>query len=242
MLWSVGIRHGDISDNNLMWDPKTQKPKLCDFDLSHLCERPKLGPKEVGPSGPTGFSNTGTWIFMATELLSHDAMDGRVKRVYRHEVEAFIAVLVWIICRYQDGKLRGGDPLGHWIQTSYLECSAKRRRTFIQIVEGTFQQPAGVPDDIWLSLGLTLWKSLRLSTDAIEAQRGEVVYKRFVALNPEFTIDRKSPDDYNTLRVVPKILTWRLFRNEAAQKFIGLVDESILRPLGLKLEVSRPSG
>ncbi|TEB24927.1 hypothetical protein FA13DRAFT_1591608, partial [Coprinellus micaceus] len=110
MLWSVGIRHGDISDNNLMWDPKTQKPKLCDFDLSHLCEKPRRGVEEVGPDGPTGFSNTGTWIFMAAELLSRPAMAGKVKRVYRHEVEAFIAVLVWILCRYQDGKLRTSPP------------------------------------------------------------------------------------------------------------------------------------
>ena len=100
VLWSIGIRHGDINDNNMMWDPKTEKPKLCDFDLSHLCEKLRRGVEEVGPNGLTGFSNTGTWIFIAEELLSLDAMDGLVTRVYRHEVEALMYNQVWIKRRY----------------------------------------------------------------------------------------------------------------------------------------------
>jgi hypothetical protein len=224
-----------------MWDPKTQKPKLCDFDLSHLCEKPERGVEEVGPDGPTGFSNTGTWIFMAAELLSRPAMAGKVKRVYRHEVEAFIAVLVWILCRYQDGKLRASPPLGHWIHTSYVECKERRGETFGEIMTGTFPQPTGIPEDIWVPLCMALVSMRNHSGEAVAAQYKQATYKRFVAYDPSYAFDVKSPEDYNALRALPKILTWPIFKNEAAQRFIGLVDGRILKPLGLKLEVARPS-
>ncbi|TEB24978.1 hypothetical protein FA13DRAFT_1738790 [Coprinellus micaceus] len=121
-----------------MWDPAMQRPKLCDFDLAYPCKKTRLVVEEVGPSGPTGLSKNRTWIFTAKELLSDAAMAGEVKCVYRHDVEAFVAVLVWIVCRYQDGKVKANSPLEHWIQRSHLECRKKRGRTFDQIAMGEF--------------------------------------------------------------------------------------------------------
>ena len=215
---------------NLIWDRTSKTPKLCDFDSYNECGSPQL---KMGCLN--GSPNPGTWIFMAGELLDHDAMAGEVTRVYRHEVEAFIAVLIWIICRYQGGKLRGGNPLGHWIQTSYLECSAKRRRTFNQIAGGTFPQPAGVPGDLWGCLRLSLNEMRDHSEDIGRAERRQQNLEYLRSVDPNVATDAKSTDDYNALRALPKILAWPIFKNEAAQKFIGLVEERILKPLGLKL-------
>jgi hypothetical protein len=214
-----------------MWDPKTQKPKLCDFDLSHLCEKPRRGVEEVGPDGPTGFSNTGTWIFMAAELLSLDAMDGLVKRVYRHEVEAFIAVLVWIICRYQDGKVRAGPPLREWIQTDYLQCKERRDRTFNHIAMGTFPRPSGVPEDTW-----------ELVTDTVTALQNHLAtfqaaarpYTRVVRPlrnpGPSPAQPQRRLAEFNDLCALQDILAWPIFGHSSCDPFYYLLEARILKP------------
>jgi hypothetical protein len=209
-------------------------PRLCDFDFSD--EPGSLRPKPLKMGCLAGSPNAGKWIFMAAELLSHAAMAGEMKLVYRHEVEAFMAVLVWIICRYQDGKVRVSPPLGEWIQRDYLQCRERRDRTFSQITKGIFPQPSGIPREIWVPLRMALASMRKHSRDAMEAQDNQATYKRFVAYDPSYAFDGKSPEDYNALRALPKILTWSIFKNEAAQRFIGLVDGRILNPLGLKLE------
>ena len=236
MLWSVGIRHGDISDNNLMWDPKTQKPKLCDFDLSHLCEKPRRGVEEVGSNGPAGFSNTRTWIFMAEELLDDGAMAGEVRRVYRHEVEAFIAVLIWIICRYQDGKLRAGNPLGHWIQTSYLECSAKRRRTFNQLKNGAFVHPSGVADDDWKMIRKTL-KSMALFQAQLAVAKGHESDDDLTdsPLPYPGQVQRRRPFDFNNLCALGDILKWAVFQHPACTEFSAHLRRRILEHTSTQL-------
>ncbi|KAF6749894.1 hypothetical protein DFP72DRAFT_773468, partial [Ephemerocybe angulata] len=123
MLWSIGVEHGDITEGNLMFDDKNKKPKLCDFDLSHVSGRKR----------PSVHSNTGTWAFMAMELLTKKAMDGRVPRLYRHDFESFIAVLVWVVFRYRDGELVPNPPLEEWVQNRFNECAASRKDTFDEI-------------------------------------------------------------------------------------------------------------
>ena len=233
MLWSIGIRHGDISDNNLMWDPKTEKPKLCDFDLSHLCPKPTRGEEEVGPNGPTGFSNTGTWIFMAEELLSIAAMEGRVKRVYRHEVEAFIAVLVWIICRYQDGKVRPYPPLGGWIQTSYVMCKEQRADTFKQIIEGTFPRPSGVPEDVW---ELVTGSVTALQNHLGSLQVAAKPFKRVVRPSSQKNPGPNPPQlqrriaEFNDLCALHDFLAWPIFGHSSCDLFYNLLESRILSP------------
>ncbi|KAF6744603.1 hypothetical protein DFP72DRAFT_1018696 [Ephemerocybe angulata] len=139
MLWSVGVEHGDISEGNLMYDEENKKPKLCDYDLSHSKDQPR----------PSGHSNTGTWAFMAMELLSQDAMDGLVPRLYRHDFESFIAVLVWVVFRYRDGKLVPDPPLEDWVQNQYDMCAAKRKRTFDHISNRSLAGPAWLSPALW---------------------------------------------------------------------------------------------
>ena len=74
---------------------------LNDYDFAHLDGQPR----------PSGFERTGTIPFMALDLLIDEAMDGKVEWLYRHDCESFAWVLLWICCRYEDGKETRNAPL-----------------------------------------------------------------------------------------------------------------------------------
>ena len=87
-LWVNGIHHGDISFNNLMYDflEKTGNPVgiLNDFDLATWVDH-----------STTNNDRTGTIPFVAIDLLD-GGLQGRVPRLYRHDMESFIWVLAYI--------------------------------------------------------------------------------------------------------------------------------------------------
>ncbi|KAF5326195.1 hypothetical protein D9611_000692 [Ephemerocybe angulata] len=142
ILWSIGVEHGDITEGNLMFDDKNKKPKLCDFDLAHI----------RGRDHPSGYSNTGTWAFMAMKLLTIGAMNGEVARLYRHDFESFIAVLIWVVFRYRDGKLVPDPPLRlvEWAQLNrYICCAANRKHTFDHISKKLLAGPTSLSPAMW---------------------------------------------------------------------------------------------
>ncbi|KAF6749882.1 hypothetical protein DFP72DRAFT_532574 [Ephemerocybe angulata] len=142
ILWSIGVEHGDITEGNLMFDGKNKKPKLCDFDLAHL----------RGRDHPSGYSNSGTWAFMAMKLLTIGAMNGEVARLYRHDFESFIAVLIWVVFRYRDGKLVPDPPLPlvEWAQLNrYICCAVNRKHTFDEISTGSLAGPTSLSPAMW---------------------------------------------------------------------------------------------
>ncbi|KAI0747409.1 hypothetical protein C8Q74DRAFT_1183434, partial [Fomes fomentarius] len=79
--WRNGIKHKDISVNNLMYRCKPDKT-LCavlnDWDLSSIV----IDGKETYSS----FELTGTVPYMAIELLSPKALAGKVRHLYRHDL------------------------------------------------------------------------------------------------------------------------------------------------------------
>ncbi|KAJ3540601.1 hypothetical protein NMY22_g4228 [Coprinellus aureogranulatus] len=225
MLWSIGIRHGDISESNLMWDPIEQKPKLCDFDLSHFAEPPTVG-KEEEPVGPKGYSNTGTWIFMANELLTGHAMAGKVKRVYRHEVESFIAVLLWVTCQYKDGKLQKPARLDNWIQTNYRDILGEREDTYKEIREQSFTPPSSIPTSLWSMIRLTINRLSKFLHD-LGGARDDYEYQQSLRLTDLDLGPDVSLDDYDGLRALRKIFAWPLFQHAHAQHFAKLLRERI---------------
>ncbi|KAG1775180.1 hypothetical protein EV702DRAFT_1007960, partial [Suillus placidus] len=87
-LWKEGVYHRNISPGNLMWYRKNGKliGVLNDYDLSSLAD----------DLGPLGEERTGTVPFMALDLLSAKAQRGEVKHLYRHDLESFICVFIWI--------------------------------------------------------------------------------------------------------------------------------------------------
>ncbi|KAF9459075.1 hypothetical protein BDZ94DRAFT_1225301 [Collybia nuda] len=86
LLWKMRTTHGDVSRENLMWDPWVDKNVgvLLDFDLAS-------SPDCSGRSG----DRMGTVPYMARDILTDDYFDGNVAREYRHDLESFIWVLFW---------------------------------------------------------------------------------------------------------------------------------------------------
>ncbi|KAG8994403.1 hypothetical protein FRB94_009917 [Tulasnella sp. JGI-2019a] len=79
---------------------------LNDFDLATM-----VGAKHVANS-----EWTGTLPFMALDLLTRKGCNGEVEHLYRHDLESFLWVLVWITFRFQDGKLVEDPPFWEWTQ------------------------------------------------------------------------------------------------------------------------------
>ncbi|CAE6378080.1 unnamed protein product [Rhizoctonia solani] len=89
-LFEQKILHCDISIGNLMYDVRTQEPYLIDVDLGKSIE--KLGT-------PSSNHRTGTLPFMAIDLL----VPKPPPHLYRHDLESFFYVLVWICAKEHHG-------------------------------------------------------------------------------------------------------------------------------------------
>jgi hypothetical protein len=99
-----------------MYDKLNDHGILNDYDLAHLSGRKR----------PSGTACTGTMPFMALDLLTDDAWAGKIERRYRHDCESFAWVLLWICCRYDNGKEISNAPLGEFITHDYKQCFAKK--------------------------------------------------------------------------------------------------------------------
>jgi hypothetical protein len=131
-LWGLGIHHNDISVGNLMHFNKTGV--LNDLDLAHVVPQT---PEDRYSHGQC--EKTGTLPFMSLDLLTSDAWLGNVERLYRHDLESFMWVFLWICGCYDNGlpvsimperykKWAKNDP-----QTCYdLKTGALHQLAFIQ--------------------------------------------------------------------------------------------------------------
>ena len=109
------ILHRDISENNLIITDREKKgePKgmLIDLDLA----------KELD-SGPSGARHrTGTMEFMAIEVLEGKA------HTYRHDLESFFYVFLWVIIRYGLQELPKTSRLRRWYAGSYEDIADIKR-------------------------------------------------------------------------------------------------------------------
>ncbi|KAF5019918.1 hypothetical protein F66182_8058 [Fusarium sp. NRRL 66182] len=87
-LYTVGnILHRDISSNNII----ITKPELADGFEGMLIDLDLAKERDSGPSGAR--HQTGTMQFMAVEVLR------RVDHTYRHDLESFFYVLLWMCAR-----------------------------------------------------------------------------------------------------------------------------------------------
>ena len=116
-LWKGGIEHNDISVSNLMYDKtKNGAGVLNDFDLAHVRGEPR----------PSGMERTGTMPFMALDLLTKEAWEGKVERLYRHDCESFMWVLLWIFARYDNGAEIKKPPFDEFFTSNFLQCYEKK--------------------------------------------------------------------------------------------------------------------
>ncbi|KAG1721496.1 uncharacterized protein EDB91DRAFT_1275625 [Suillus paluster] len=91
---------------------------LNDFDLSSLATT----------KGPLGNECTGTVPFMALDLLTEEGLRGEVEHLYRHDLESFMWVLIWVCLRYRKGVLLPPEthPLDAWATTEAKACGKKK--------------------------------------------------------------------------------------------------------------------
>jgi hypothetical protein len=91
---------------------------LNDYDLSSLADDPC----------PRGNELTGTIPFMALDLLSAEAQRGEVKHLYRHDLESFMWVFIWICFSYRGGVLLPAKlrPLDRWATIDAVTCAEKK--------------------------------------------------------------------------------------------------------------------
>ncbi|KAG2149123.1 uncharacterized protein EDB93DRAFT_1103681 [Suillus bovinus] len=104
-LWKEGVCHRDVSPGNLMWYWKDGRRigLLNDYDLSSLADDP----------GYQGNEHPGTVPFMAHELLAEDGQQGKVKHLYRYDLESFIKGVLL------PRRLR---PFDEWATSSAIVC------------------------------------------------------------------------------------------------------------------------
>jgi hypothetical protein len=71
---------------------------------------------------------------MAIELLTNEAIEGKVQHLYQHDAESFIWVFAWVCLRYEEGRLlRKGRPLDEWLKVGIQACSEKKSHFLNQI-------------------------------------------------------------------------------------------------------------
>ncbi|KAK1227618.1 hypothetical protein PQX77_009374 [Marasmius sp. AFHP31] len=168
-LWIRGIEHGDISERNLYYELKRDgsiQPKLCDYDLSHI----------AGHERPAGASNTGTRRFQAAELLKDISMRGYTDKVFRHDCESFAWVLLWILGRYNGGKLIEKPDFETWKDPSYLKVSAARERFRDEHRQKLFfLRNTGLPNGLFQRafLFLNLFYGITSEIDAAGREEGD---------------------------------------------------------------------
>lgn len=92
---------------------------LNDFDLAIYWDQHRVPSKQ----------RTGTKPYMAIDLL--DATPG--PHLYRHDLESLFYVIIWIVCRYHDGKELANPPLQEWAHLGGQQL--QDRKTKFVIVE-----------------------------------------------------------------------------------------------------------
>jgi len=89
------------------------KGVLNDLDLASLID------PETGEFDVKGFERTGTKPHMAYRLLTDMGIDGQIRRRYRHDLESFAWVSVFLCGCIQDGKQTPVKPFSTWLTGSY---------------------------------------------------------------------------------------------------------------------------
>jgi len=108
-----------------MINPSTKRGVLNDWDLSY-------DSNSGDDEGHVGGERTGTLPFMALDLLTDQAWNGNVQRLYRHDLEGFIWVLPWVFLQFEDSVLTI-PTLEKWQSGDYAECARAKRGLFSEL-------------------------------------------------------------------------------------------------------------
>ncbi|KAI4294383.1 hypothetical protein K525DRAFT_274378 [Schizophyllum commune Loenen D] len=154
LAWTHGIHHQDPSLDNLMYRGR-RDGKICpvfnDWDLAIDASAPQTH---------TGLQRTGTMQFMASARLESGAWDGHLPHIYRHDLEAFLYILAWVLCCYKDGqRLHPLPPLFQtWTKGDTNECYNSKYR----FIHDERWPQNSLPTDSWSSAMVAFADIIRL--------------------------------------------------------------------------------
>lgn len=100
--------------HRLMEGKPSEELADCEFDLAVDAAEPRHA---ASPE------RTGTVPYIALDSLVEERA---THHLYRHDLEAFAWVSVWLAVCYKDGTLRKDHPLRAWQTGNYLTCSEKK--------------------------------------------------------------------------------------------------------------------
>jgi hypothetical protein len=113
----------------------------------------------VNNESPDVGDHIATIPFLAADLLHNDYWDGKIKVLYRHDLESFVWILFWVLCCYTEGKEVIPPTLALWKSTDIVECRA-RRLNIISQFDDVIVQP-GWKTEWPVLIHLTDWLILR---------------------------------------------------------------------------------
>ncbi|KAF8604090.1 hypothetical protein BDV93DRAFT_120594 [Ceratobasidium sp. AG-I] len=113
-LWNGGIQHRDLSLSNLMLRTKGDQlfGVVNDWDLSFVEEH-----------SPVLREHAATIPFLSIDLLRKEYWDGDINVLYRHDLESFVWVLVWVLHCYDRGSICIPPSLMQWQTADYGLCT-----------------------------------------------------------------------------------------------------------------------
>ncbi|MCJ1345689.1 hypothetical protein MMC31_003898 [Peltigera leucophlebia] len=122
LIQKGNILHRDISVNNLIItdakDENGPKGMLIDLDLA----------QELDQGSGRARHRTGTMEFMAIEVLS-----GPVTHTYRHDLESFFYVFLWVVIGSGQEGLPRNSRLRSWYRGTYTDIATTKRGHMTQL-------------------------------------------------------------------------------------------------------------
>ena len=118
---------------------------LNDFDLASIMEPGATSPPQ------TGIRRTGTPLFMSVDLLSDEALNVGIPRLYRHDLESFAWILLYASVCVKDGKENlDVEPFRHWVSIGTSQLRVYKTE-FLQMSK------QNLPDKQWLVSTFAIW-------------------------------------------------------------------------------------
>ena len=128
MLWKHGIRHSDPSLGNVMVRVRNGEfyGVMNDWDLATLEDK----------STHNGLERTGTVPFMALDLLNNAYWEGKISRLYRHDLESFFYMLCYFCSQFRSGDAANPQPyfayLPEWEKGDIDKLYLTRQKLLLQ--------------------------------------------------------------------------------------------------------------
>lgn len=130
------ILHRDISVNNLIItdaeDENDPKRMLIDLDSAQELDKGSSGARH----------RTRTMEFMAVEVLN-----GPVRHTYRHDLESFLYVFLWVVIGSRQESLPRNSKLRSWYTGTYTTISLIKRGHMTEINDITAEFPSEFEDE-----------------------------------------------------------------------------------------------